>query len=230
MSAPLLLRSALYLPCSNARALAKAAAGGLPFLPDALILDLEDAVAPASKSSARTSLVSWLAAARAAAVAPAVVVRVNRATTPWGGADLAAVGAAAAAGHGPHAVLLPKVEGAAELLEARAALSAAGGEALALWAMVETPRGVLRCGDIAAEGVGAGLACLVAGTADLTAELRGCHTRARGPLLHALSTIVLAARAEGMAALDGVHLGLPGGGEEGERVAREAAGDRGGLS
>jgi citrate lyase subunit beta/citryl-CoA lyase len=169
-----------------------------------------------------------------------VVVRVNGAGTPWHDADVAAVAALVASssssgafdsstGTPPppppplHAVLLPKVESASALLAARRALASGGAPAaLPLWAMIETPRGVLRVGDIAEEGAecardgggggGAGLAALVAGTADLTRELRAMHTPDRHPLLTALSLIVLAARSvgrgSGMAVLDGVHLDL----------------------
>jgi citrate lyase subunit beta / citryl-CoA lyase len=131
-----------------------------------------------------------------------VVLRVNGAATPCGAADLAA-----AAGCGADAVLLPKVEGAGVVRAAEAALEAAGAPgSLALWAMIETPRGVLRVDEIA--GASPRLACLVAGTSDLVKDLRARHTPGRAEVLASLSLLVLAARAHGLAALDGVHLDL----------------------
>lgn len=189
-------RSALYVPGSNARALEKARS--LPA--DALILDLEDAVAPSAKEEARSLA---LAALRSGGFGRReLVLRVNGAGTPWGAADLAA-----AARSGAQAVLLPKVEGASEVRQAERALREAGAPpAQALWCMVETPRGVLRAAEIAAASPR--LACLVAGTTDLTKELRARHTPDRVAVLASLSLVVLAARANGLAALDGVHLDL----------------------
>jgi citrate lyase subunit beta/citryl-CoA lyase len=189
-------RSVLYVPGSNARALGKARA--LPA--DALILDLEDAVAPSAKAEARSLA---LAALRSGGFGRReLVLRVNGAGTPWGAADLEA-----AARSGAHAVLLPKVEGASDVRQAERALREAGAPpALALWCMIETPRGVLRAAEIAAASPR--LACLVAGTTDLTKDLRARHTPERLEVLLSLSLVVLAARAHGLAALDGVHLHL----------------------
>lgn len=189
-------RSVLYVPGSNARALEKARA--LPA--DALILDLEDAVTPSAKEEARSLA---LAALRSGGFGrKELVLRVNGAGTPWGAADLAA-----AARSGAHAVLLPKVEGASEVQRAERALLEAGAPpGQALWCMIETPAGVLRAAEIAAASPR--LACLVAGTADLTKDLRARHTPARLEVLASLSLVVLAARAHGLAALDGVHLDL----------------------
>lgn len=198
-------RSALYVPGSNPRALEKAPGLGA----DVIIVDLEDAVAPAAKEEARAAAV---AAIRRGLGPAEVVLRVNGAATPWGAADLAA-----AAGCGADAVLLPKVEGPGELRDAEAALLAAGAPpGLALWAMIETPRGVLRVAEIAAATPR--LACLVAGTSDLVKDLRARHTPGRAEVLPALSLIVLAARAHGLAALDGVHLDLA----DDEGLARSA--------
>jgi citrate lyase subunit beta/citryl-CoA lyase len=131
-----------------------------------------------------------------------VVVRVNGAGTPWGAEDLRAIAAA-----GADAVLLPKVESARAVSEAERALAAAGAtDALALWAMIETPRGVLAAAEIAAASPR--LACLVAGTSDLVKDLRARHTPSRLEVLASLSLVVLAARAHRLAALDGVHLDL----------------------
>jgi len=189
-------RSVLYVPGSNARAIEKARA--LPA--DGLILDLEDAVAPSAKAQARSAVEEALAAG---GFGPReVTVRVNGASTPWGAADLAM-----AARSGADAVVLPKVEGAGEVRAAERALEAAGAPAtLELWCMIETPRGVLASADIAAAT--ARLACLVMGTSDLVKDLRARHTPGRAEVLVALGTVLLAARANGLAALDGVHLDL----------------------
>src|SRR4029079_13366893 len=134
-----LRRSVLFMPASNARALDKART--LPA--DALVFDLEDAVAPDAKPEARRMAV---AAASAGGYAPReVVIRVNALDTPWGRADLAAVAHSGAA-----AVLLPKVESAESVHEVARLLDAAGAPAsLALWCMLETPRGILRAEAIA---------------------------------------------------------------------------------
>jgi citrate lyase subunit beta/citryl-CoA lyase len=189
-------RSVLYVPGSNARALEKARA--LPA--DGLILDLEDAVAPSAKAEARSAVREAL---EAAGFGPReVTVRVNGASTPWGAEDLAM-----AARSGADAVVLPKVEGPEEVRAAERALVAAGApETLALWCMIETPRGVLAAPAIAAAT--ARLACLVMGTSDLVKDLRARHTPGRGEVLVALGTVLLAARANGLAALDGVQLDL----------------------
>jgi len=191
-----LRRSVLFMPASNARALEKART--LPA--DALVFDLEDAVAPDAKPQARRMAV---AAARGGGYAPReVVIRVNALDTPWGRDDLAA-----AAESGADAVLLPKVESAAVVHAAVGALDAAGGPAdLPLWCMLETPRGILRAEAIAAAGPR--VAALVMGTSDLTKDLRARHTPDRLPLTTSLGLCVLAARAHGLAALDGVHLDL----------------------
>ncbi len=189
-------RSVLYMPGSNARALEKART----LAADGLILDLEDAVAPGAKAEARRLVVAALA--RGGYGLRETVVRVNGSSTPWGPDDLAA-----AAGSGADAVLLPKVESAAEVRAAQSALDAAGAPgALRLWCMIETPRGVLALREIAAATPR--LACLVAGTSDLVKDLRARHTPGRAEVLASLSLLVLAARANGLAALDGVHLDL----------------------
>lgn len=184
------------MPGSNTRAMAKA--GLLPA--DAVIFDLEDAVAPDAKERARGSV---CAAARTGSYGlREVVVRVNGLATSWGRADLAAV-----ATSGADAVLLPKVESPGAVREALAVLvahEAPGG--LALWCMLETPRGILDAAAIATASPR--VAALVMGTSDLTKDLHARHTRDRLPLLTSLELCVLAARAAGVAALDGVHLDL----------------------
>jgi citrate lyase subunit beta/citryl-CoA lyase len=184
------------MPGSNARALEKART--LPA--DALILDLEDAVAPDAKEAARARVLEALAAGGYGR--RELAVRANALSSPWGRDDLAAL-----ARSGADAVVLAKAETGDEVREAAALLDAAGAPpGLAIWAMVETPRGVLAAAGIA--GAHPRLACLVAGTSDLAKDLRARHVPGRAPLLHALSAMVLAARAHGLAVLDGVHLDL----------------------
>jgi citrate lyase subunit beta/citryl-CoA lyase len=184
------------MPGSNARALEKAK--GLPA--DGLILDLEDAVAPEAKAAAREQVV---AAARAGGYGRReIVVRVNALASPWGHDDLVA-----AASAGADAVLIPKVESPDGVRQALAVLDVAGGPPrLPLWCMMETPRAMLRAAEIASAHPR--VACLVMGTSDLAKELHAAHTPARLPLLTALGLCLLAARACGLAILDGVHLDL----------------------
>ncbi|HWK43161.1 MAG TPA: CoA ester lyase [Stellaceae bacterium] len=189
-------RSMLYMPGSNARALEKART--LPA--DALIFDLEDAVAPDAKTRARETI--------AAAVTEGgygrreLIIRVNGLDTAWGAADLAAVASLPVQG-----VLLPKVEAAAHIRQAASLLDRAGApESLALWCMMETPLGLLHAEEIAAASPRLG--GFIMGTSDLAKDLHARHTRDRLPLLTGLSLCLLAARAYGLAVLDGVHLDL----------------------
>lgn len=189
-------RSFLYMPGSNPRALERARS--LPA--DGLILDLEDAVAPQEKESARAIVTAALA--EGGYGEREVVLRVNPLDTPWGYADLAS-----AATMPIDAVLLPKVEGAERLRLSLSLLDALGApERLALWCMLETPLGILYARDIAAASPR--LAALVLGTSDLTKDLHALATRDRLPLLTSLGLAILAARAYGLAILDGVHLDL----------------------
>jgi len=189
-------RSVLYMPASNARALEKARS--LPA--DVVVVDLEDAVAPSAKEEARAQALAALAAGGYGR--RELVLRVNGAGTPWHAADVAA-----AARSGADAVLLPKVEDAGAVRDAEGALAAAGAPPdLALWCMIETPRGVLAAPAIA--GASPRVACLVAGTSDLVKDLGARHTPGRLEVATSLALVVLAARAHGLAALDGVHLDL----------------------
>jgi citrate lyase subunit beta / citryl-CoA lyase len=189
-------RSLLFVPGSNPRALEKARA--LPA--DGLIFDLEDAVAPMAKEEARTAVMAALAAGGYGG--RELVLRVNALDTPWGHADLAA-----AATMPIDAVLLPKVENADRVRLAAVLLDALGAPPeRAVWCMLETPLGILDARPIAAASPR--LAALVLGTSDLTKDLHAAHTRDRLPLLTALQLALLAARAYGLAALDGVHLDL----------------------
>jgi len=189
-------RSVLFMPGSNPRALEKGRA--LPV--DALIFDLEDAVAPEAKETARAAVV---AAVTAGGYAPReLILRVNPIDTVWGHADLAT-----AASLPIDAVLLPKVENAERVRVTLGLLDAFGAPPeLAVWCMIETPLGVLAAADIAAASPR--IDALVLGTSDLANDLHARPTRDRLPLLTALGLVLLAARAHGRAALDGVHLDL----------------------
>lgn len=190
-------RSFLYTPASNPRALAKARALAV----DGLIVDLEDAVAPEAKESARA--IAAAAFAEGGYRGRELVVRVNAIDTPWGHADLAA-----AATMPIDAVLLPKVESPDRVGLTVSLLDALGApERLAVWCMLETPRGILYAREIAAASPR--LAALVLGTSDLTKDLHALATGDRLPLITSLSLAVLAARAYGLALLDGAHLDLP---------------------
>ena len=182
-------RSVLYMPGSNARAMEKART--LPA--DALILDLEDAVAPDAKDIARRQ-VSEAVKARGFGKRE-IVIRINALSTAWGADDLAS-----AADAGPDAILVPKVSHARDLADIEARL---GNARVALWAMVETPLAILKIGEIA--GAGGRLACFVMGTNDLVKEFRGAHTPDRVNLSAALGLSVAAARAFGLSAIDGVY-------------------------
>lgn len=180
-------RSVLYLPGSNARALEKAKT--LPA--DVLILDLEDAVAPEAKATAREQV---CAAVRNGFGKREVVVRINARDSQWGTADLEAVAAA-----GPDAILIPKVNAAADIHRIEHHL---GSTPVVLWAMIETPTAVLNVNAIAAAG--GRLCCLVLGTNDLIKEIGATHTQDRTNVAAALTFTVLAARAHGLAVIDGV--------------------------
>jgi len=177
------------MPGANERALEKAKT--LPA--DALILDLEDAVAPDAKPSARER-VCWSVGSYGSRE---VTIRVNGAGTPWHADDLRAVGEA-----GPSAVVVPKVNSADEVHAIEKALSHAPDHT-AIWAMIETPVAVLNCASIAAASDR--LTVLVLGTNDLAKEMTAAQVPGRAPLLGPLSMCVLAARATGRVILDGVY-------------------------
>ncbi|WGD28876.1 CoA ester lyase [Ancylobacter sp. WKF20] len=194
-------RSVLYMPGSNSRALEKARS--LPC--DGIIIDLEDAVAPEAKASARDQVAGVLA--QGGFGRREVVVRVNGTGTPWFDADLAAIAQIAAVGAGVHAVLIPKVVDPETLRVVGRQLEALGApSSLRLWAMIETPLAVLRALDIAlaARDPVARLAVLVLGTNDLAKESGAQILPGRAPMASWLSHCVLAARAGGIEVLDGV--------------------------
>ena len=179
-------RSALYIPGSKDRALDKAR--GLPV--DAILFDLEDAVTPDEKVAARETLA---AALKQGGYGPrARIVRVNGADTEWGADDLRAVAEMA-----PDGVLIPKVDGPADI---DAVVSAVPG--IPVWAMMETPQGILNAAAIAAHPSVAGF---VMGTNDLAKDLGTRAGQRREPMLYALGACVMAARAHGVVVIDGVY-------------------------
>lgn len=189
-------RSVLYMPGANPRALEK----GRELPVDALILDLEDSVAPDAKVEARAQVI---AAVKAGGYGRReIVIRVNGLETPWGVDDLIAAATA-----GADAVLLPKVESAAMVQEAERRLVEAGAPmTLQLWAMMETPLGILHAEEIAFSSKR--LTVMVLGTSDLVKDLQAQHVPSREPVITALSLCLLAARAAKLSIIDGVHLDL----------------------
>lgn len=184
-------RSVLYMPGANERALEKAKT--LPA--DALILDLEDAVAPDAKAAARERV----CAAVGGYGSREVTIRVNGLDTPWHDADLRA-----AAQAGPAAVVVPKVNSAEEVHDIERALEVGGAPGhTKIWAMVETPTAMLHAERIASASER--LTVLVMGTNDLAKELHAEFVPGRSPLLGGLSLCLLAARATGRMILDGVY-------------------------
>jgi citrate lyase beta subunit len=186
-------RSMLYMPGSRPRALEKARS--LPA--DALILDLEDAVAPAEKVRARELVAAAVAAGGYGG--RTLLIRINGLETAWGDEDFASACAA-----GPDAILLPKVETGADIARAAGLLERHGApERTRLWAMMETPRAMLNAAAIA--GAHPRLAGFVLGTNDLVKDLGAAHTADRLPLVTGLGLCLLAARAEGLVCVDGVY-------------------------
>ena len=180
----------LYVPGDKPRAIEKARS--LPC--DGIIFDLEDAVAPEAKETARRTIAE--AVRNGGYGRRELILRVNGMASDWIEADLALADRLPVDG-----VLIPKVEdeGAVRHVEALVADKA-------IWCMIETPLGVLRAHEIG--HASDRLAGFVAGTNDLAKELGARHVPGRAPLLTSLSLILLAARAHGLAAIDGVHLGL----------------------
>ena len=185
-------RSALYLPASNAKALAKART--LPA--DVVMLDLEDAVAPELKEQARAAAVS---AVREGGFGPReVAIRANGLDTPWGADDLAAIAAS-----GADAVVVPKISTPADILACEAALTMAP-PGLQLWAMIETCAAVGNLFAIAALAGSTRLSLWMMGTNDLAKEMRAQLTPDRAAFVPILTQAVCAGRAHGLALLDGV--------------------------
>ncbi len=187
------LRSVLYMPSSNERALEKAKS--LPC--DGLILDLEDAVAPDAKVSAREA--ACAAAASGEYGRRTVTIRVNGIGTEWHDDDVRA-----AAQAGPAAIVVPKVNSAEEVRDLVDAIEDAGApDHTMLWAMIETPVAILD--SLAIARASDRLSCFVIGTNDLVKELYAEHVPGRAPILPSLHTALLAARATGLSVVDGVY-------------------------
>ena len=188
-------RSVLYVPASNEKALAKIAS----LTCDAVILDLEDAVAPGDKAAARERLAGILAAPDRRCE---MVVRINPLSSEWGADDLLAVARA-----GPDGILLPKIGTPRDILEAGDLLDDNfAPDSVRLWAMIETPKALLNVGAIAELGrdPASRLACFVAGTNDLVKATGILATPDRRYLMPWLLQLVLAARAGSLDVIDGV--------------------------
>ena len=184
------------MPGSNARALKK----GRTLKADALILDLEDAVAPDAKETARQQIADSVSAGGYGN--RELIVRVNGLDSAWGEADLHAMAII-----GADAVLIPKVESKQMIDRVISILDASGGSGdLPIWCMMETPLGILHAEEIAFASPRIG--GLVLGTSDLAKDLNAAHTHDRMPFMASLEICILAAHAAGVAILDGVHLDL----------------------
>ncbi|GAA5316074.1 MAG: CoA ester lyase [Candidatus Pelagadaptatus aseana] len=190
-------RSVLYMPGANARAMDKAR--GLDA--DAVIFDLEDAVAPDMKAAAREQVIATLK--QGGYGNRELIVRINSLQTPWGKDDLLALLQAGVAFDG---VCLPKVETAEQVLAVAELIAQQGNQALALWPMIETPLGVANAQAIAAAHPN--LTAIVMGTSDLSKEMRIPHTPDRIGFIGALSQCVLAARCHHVDIIDGVYLDI----------------------
>ena len=184
------IRSALYLPANKDRAVEKARNLSC----DAVILDLEDSVAPDAKTLAREQAVAAVGAGGFRSGAP--IIRVNDLGSPWGVDDLHAVAKSAAA-----AVLVPKVFSPHDLAACRGHLP----DHIGLWAMVETCAAILHIDAIADAGRSLGLRGLIIGPNDLAREMRCRPGKDRMPLIPALTRTIMAARAHGLIVLDGVY-------------------------
>lgn len=179
-------RSVLYVPASNARAMEKVKTLAI----DAIIFDLEDAVSPDQKASARDTLAAALS--EGGYGNRQRIVRINDLSTRWGLDDAKAVALLEC-----DAVLLPKVESAAQI----EALAKITGD-LPVWAMMETPLGMLNAAEIAAHPA---LEGMVMGTNDLAKELQSRFRADRLPMLTGLGLCLLAAKAHGVTIVDGVY-------------------------
>ncbi len=189
-------RSFLYMPGSNARALDK----GRRLAADALIMDLEDSIAPDAKTEARTTIVDELA--KGGYGRREILVRINGLDTVWGQDDITAI-----AGTVADAILVPKVATVSDVLSVDTAMAAAGApDDMAIWCMIESPLAILNIREIAAASPRLG--GFVMGTSDLVKDIGALHTADRLPLVTSLGMTVLAARAYGLAIIDGVHLNL----------------------
>lgn len=191
-------RSLLYMPGSNPRALEKART--LPA--DGLILDMEDSVSPDAKQLAREQIVAALE--EGGYGHRELLVRINALSTDWGLDDIKAI---CASGTAPDAVLIPKIDTAADVQNAIAAFEEAGcPDSVDMWIMVETPACIINIGEVAAAHPR--LKGIVMGTSDLSKDTRVRHTPDRLGFITALNLSVYAARANGLEVIDGVQLDL----------------------
>ena len=185
-------RSVLYMPGSNQRALEKAKT----LAADALILDLEDAVAPDAKAEARNLIAT--AVNQGGYVNRYLIVRINGFDTEWGKDDLAGI-----ANCKPHAILLPKVSTPEDIQTLASKMDKVENfKDTKIWAMMETPLGILNAAQIAQAHPK--LEGFVLGTNDLVKDIHGLHTADRAPVLTALSICIMAARANNLICVDGV--------------------------
>ncbi len=197
MNQPRPRRSVLYMPGANERALEKAKS----LLADAVILDLEDSVAPDAKPEARTKVAA--AVKQGGYGRREVVIRPNALETAWGTADILSAAEAA-----PDAILVPKVAHPGDIISAAKILkSVHAPEKTKLWAMMETPMAMLNAREIAAAGADPEnrLVCLVMGTNDLLKESRARALHNRFAVVPWLAMTVVAARAYGLDIIDGVY-------------------------
>ncbi len=190
-------RSILYVPGDNARALEKTQS----LAADAIIIDLEDSVAPSNKEQARVQAME--AIRQGGFGSREIILRVNPIETPWGMADLhAALNAA------PHAILVPKVSQPGDIIGTAKVVKASGAaDHIRLWAMIETPMGVINAREIAACGPDPDnrLSCFVLGTNDLLKESRARSSNQRFAVVPWLAMTLVAARAYGLDVIDGVY-------------------------
>ena len=190
-------RSVLYVPGDNDRALEKSRS--LPA--DSIIVDLEDSVAPGSKDAARAHALATIRAGDFGS--REIILRVNPLETPWGMADLQAAIAA-----GPHAILVPKVSQPGDIISTAKIVNAAeASPSIRLWAMIETPMGIINARDIAACAPDPEnrLSCFVLGTNDLLKESRARASNQRFAVVPWLAMTLVAARAYGLDVIDGVY-------------------------
>ena len=189
-------RSVLYMPGSNGRAHEKAQALAV----DGIIFDLEAATAPDAKEAGRATVCETVRTRDYGLREK--IVRVNGLNTPWGYEDIVQ-----ASRSGADAILVPKVESGDIVLQTQRIMEASGAPAsMEVWAMIETPKAILRVEEIASSTPRLG--CFVMGTSDLVNDLHAQHTRDRLPVLASLSMCLLAARAYDLAIVDGVHIDL----------------------
>jgi len=188
-------RSMLYVPGCNRRYLEKAKTLNA----DSVILDLGDPILIEAKEESRLNVVDFLKQKQYGK--REVVVRVNDFNSPWGINDIKAVAKAE-----PDAVLFPNIESSEDVLNMINELDNAGGHKIPIMLMIESPKAVLHAEEIASSS--SRIACLILATSDLISQLHARTTQSRVAVLHSLSRVILAARAYGLAVIDGIHSNL----------------------